>query len=105
VALEGWPALDPRGWAIVGWLAAVNTAFAFTLYNHTLKTLTAVESSVIVNLLLVMVAAMAWIFLDERLDLRQVIGLGLASAGVLAVQLAPRRRQAEPEPPPEAMPG
>jgi drug/metabolite transporter (DMT)-like permease len=105
LALEGWPALDLRGWAIIGWLAAVNTAFAFTLYNHTLRTLTAVESSVIVNLLLVMVAAMAWIFLDERLDLRQVIGLGLASAGVLAVQLAPRRRQAEPEPPPEAMPG
>jgi drug/metabolite transporter (DMT)-like permease len=68
----------------------VNTAFAFTLYNHTLKTLTAIESSVIVNLLLVMVAAMAWIYLGEALDLRQVIGLGLATAGVVLVQVASR---------------
>jgi drug/metabolite transporter (DMT)-like permease len=104
VALEGWPPLDLRGWAIVGWLAAVNTAFAFTLYNHTLKTLSAIESSVIVNLLLVMVAAMAWIFLDEALGLRQVIGLGLATAGVLIVQVVPRRPGPEP-PPSEAMPG
>jgi drug/metabolite transporter (DMT)-like permease len=88
--LEGWPELDLRGWAIVAWLAAVNTAFAFTLYNRTLRVLTAVESSVIVNLLLVMVAAMAWIFLGEALDMRQVAGLALATAGVLIVQVAPR---------------
>jgi drug/metabolite transporter (DMT)-like permease len=88
--LEGWPELDLRGWAIVAWLAAVNTAFAFTLYNRTLRVLTAVESSVIVNLLLVLVAAMAWIFLGEALDLRQIAGLALATAGVLIVQVAPR---------------
>ena len=90
VWLEGWPQLDLRGWAIVAWLAAVNTAFAFTLYNRTLRVLTAVESSVIVNLLLVMVAAMAWIFLGESLDLRQITGLALATAGVLIVQVVPR---------------
>ncbi len=96
VWLEGWPRLDLAGWLIVGWLAAVNTAFAFTLYNRTLRILTAVESSVIVNLLLVMVAAMAWIFLGETLDLRQIAGLGLATLGVLVVQVAPRweRRRA-----------
>jgi drug/metabolite transporter (DMT)-like permease len=88
--LEGWPSLDLEGWTIVGWLAAVNTAFAFTLYNRTLRVLTAVESSVIVNLLLVMVAAMAWIFLGEALDLREIAGLALATAGVLVVQVAPR---------------
>jgi drug/metabolite transporter (DMT)-like permease len=90
VALEGWPRLDLRGWLIVAWLAAVNTAFAFTLYNRTLRVLTAVESSVIVNLLLVMVAGMAWIFLGESLDARQVAGLALATLGVLVVQVGPR---------------
>jgi drug/metabolite transporter (DMT)-like permease len=90
VWLEGWPRLDLTGWLIVGWLAAVNTAFAFTLYNRTLRVLTAVESSVIVNLLLVMVAAMAWVFLGEALDLRQIGGLALATIGVLVVQVAPR---------------
>jgi drug/metabolite transporter (DMT)-like permease len=92
VWLEGWPRLDLTGWLIVGWLAAVNTAFAFTLYNRTLRILTAVESSVIVNLLLVMVAAMAWVFLGEALDLRQIAGLALATIGVLIVQVVPRLR-------------
>jgi drug/metabolite transporter (DMT)-like permease len=89
VALEGWPSLDERGGALVAWLAAVNTAFAFTLYNRALRVLTAVESSAIVNLLLVMVAAMAWVFLDETLDARQLAGLGVVVIGVLVVQLAP----------------
>jgi drug/metabolite transporter (DMT)-like permease len=93
VALEGWPALDATGWAIVVWLAAVNTAFAFTLYNRALRILTAVESSVIVNLMLVMVAAMAWLVLGEALDLRQIVGLGLATLGVIVVQVAPRVRR------------
>ncbi|HEX2193580.1 MAG TPA: DMT family transporter [Candidatus Limnocylindria bacterium] len=92
VWLEGWPELDLRGWAIVGWLAVVNTALAFSLYNRALRVLTAVESSVIVNLMLVMVAAMAWIFLGEALDPRQIVGLALATAGVLIVQVAPRWR-------------
>ena len=88
--LEGWPPLDIRGWAIVAWLAAVNTAFAFTLFNHTLRVLTAVESSVILNLMLVMIAVMAWLILGESLEGRQVAGLLLASTGVLLVQVLPR---------------
>ncbi|HSL97131.1 MAG TPA: DMT family transporter [Candidatus Deferrimicrobiaceae bacterium] len=92
IALEGWPTLDERGWAIVAWLAAVNTAFAFTLYNRALRVLTAVESSTIINLLLVMVAIMAWVFLGEALDIRQVIGLAIVTVGVLFVQLAPLLR-------------
>jgi drug/metabolite transporter (DMT)-like permease len=89
VVLEGWPALDLRGWLIVAWLAVLNTAFAFTLYNHALRTVTAVESSVIVNLLLVMVAGLAWVFLGEGLDVRQIAGLALVTTGTIAVQVAP----------------
>jgi drug/metabolite transporter (DMT)-like permease len=92
LALEGWPPLDLRGWAIVAWLAAVNTAFAFTLFNHTLRVLTAVESSVILNTMLIMVAVMAWVILGESLEGRQVAGLLLASAGVMVVQVVPRLR-------------
>jgi drug/metabolite transporter (DMT)-like permease len=104
VALEGWPVLDERGWAIVAWLAVVNTAFAFTLYNRALQVLTAVESSTIVNLLLVMVAAMAWIFLGETLDARQVLGLAVVTVGVLIVQLAPLLPRQARRPPPAAPP-
>ncbi|HUG46823.1 MAG TPA: DMT family transporter, partial [Candidatus Limnocylindria bacterium] len=45
--LEGLPPLTGEAWLIIGWLAVVNTALAFTLWNQSLRTLTAVESSVI----------------------------------------------------------
>ena len=94
VALEGWPALGPTGWLIVGWLAIVNTAFAFTLWNHTLRTLTAVESSVVNNTMTIQIAVLAIVFLGERLGPMQLLGLVLAAAGAAVVQLAPilRRR-------------
>ncbi len=87
--LEGWPALDARAWAIIAWLAAVNTAFAFTVWNHTLRTLTAVESSVVNNTMTIQIAILAVIFLGERLALAQVAGLVLAATGAAVVQLAP----------------
>ncbi len=89
VALEGWPALNLEGWLIVAWLAAVNTAFAFTIWNHTLRTLTAVESSVVNNTMTIQIAILAVVFLGERLGAAQVAGLLCASAGALVVQVAP----------------
>jgi len=92
VALEGWPALDLTGWLIVVWLAVVNTAFAFTLWNHTLRTLTAVESSVVNNTMTIQIAILAIVFLGERLGALQLAGLVLAAAGAAVVQLAPALR-------------
>jgi len=89
VALEGWPRPDLAGWLIVGWLAVVNTAFAFTLWNHTLRTLTAVESSVVNNTMTVQIAVLAVVFLSERLEPIQLVGLLLAATGAAVVQLAP----------------
>lgn len=97
LAVEGVPSLDLRGWAVVGWLAVVNTALAFSLWNHTLRTLTAVESSVLNNTMTIQVAILAVVFLGERLGGGQVVGLGCAALGALVVQLAPRLvRRREP---------
>ena len=87
VAIEGLPAVRASDWLIIGWLAVVNTAFAFTLWNHTLRSLTAVESSVMNNTMLIQIAVLAWLFLGETLDLRQIVGLAVAFAGIVAVQL------------------
>jgi drug/metabolite transporter (DMT)-like permease len=94
--VEGVPSLDLRGWAIIAWLGVVNTAFAFTLWNHTLRALTAVESSVINNTMLIQIAILAVIFLGERLGPLQIAGLACAALGALTVQLVPvlRRRTA-----------
>jgi drug/metabolite transporter (DMT)-like permease len=84
---QGWGKLDLSNWLIIMWLAIVNTAFAFTLWNRTLQTLTAVESSIINNTMLPQIAILAWIFLDEQVGIRQIIGLCLVVAGTLIVQI------------------
>jgi drug/metabolite transporter (DMT)-like permease len=65
----------------------VNTAFAFTLWNHTLRTLPAMESSVINGTMLIQIALLAWLFLGEDLTSQEWIGVILAGLGVLLVQL------------------
>lgn len=87
LAVEGLPELDSRSWTIVAWLAVVNTAFAFTLWNHTLRRLTANESSVINNTMLIQVSILAWVFLGEALSGRQIAAVAVAALGALMVQL------------------
>jgi drug/metabolite transporter (DMT)-like permease len=87
VLAQGLPRLNPVHWAIVGWLAVVNTAFAFTLWNHTLRTLSAMESTIINSTMLVQIAVLAWLFLGEQLTWQEVIGMALAALGALIVQL------------------
>lgn len=94
--VETPPVLSLRSWAIVGWLAVVNTAFAFTLWNHTLRTLSAMESSVINNTMLVQISLLAWLFLGETLTVLQIAALGVAALGALLVQLRGRRKAAVP---------
>jgi len=89
LAVETPPRLGPAAWAIVGWLAVVNTALAFTLWNHTLRTLTAAQSSVLNNTMVVQIAILAWVFLGERFSLVQGVGLALVGVGALTVQLRP----------------
>jgi drug/metabolite transporter (DMT)-like permease len=86
-ATQGFGELGTQQWAIIAWLAVVNTAVAFTLWNRTQRTLTAVESSVINNTMLPQIAILAWVFLDEPLSLKQIAGLVLVGMGTLIVQL------------------
>jgi drug/metabolite transporter (DMT)-like permease len=92
----GLPALTPGGWAIVAWLALVNTAFAFTLWNHTLRTLSAGESAMINSTMLVQIGLLAWLFLDETISWQKGLGMGCALLGVILVQI---RRPAVARPP------
>lgn len=84
---EGMPSLDLQTWAIIAWLAVINTAFAFTLWNHTLRTLTAMESSIINGTMLIWIPIFAVIFLGETITARELLGLIAAGLGTLIVQL------------------
>jgi drug/metabolite transporter (DMT)-like permease len=95
VLTQGMPRLTLMNWLIIIWLAVVNSAFAFTLWNRTLRTLTAMQSSVINNTMLFQIAILAWIILNERLTWREGIALALAAIGVATVQVRRRRARLE----------
>jgi drug/metabolite transporter (DMT)-like permease len=101
---QGMPAMDPTSWGIVVWLAVVNTAFAFTLWNRTLQRLSALESSVVNTTMLVQIAILAALFLGEALTPVQVLGLLVATLGTLVVQLRLPDRPYRRRPTPGAQP-
>jgi O-acetylserine/cysteine efflux transporter len=80
---EDMPTLSSSNWVALIWLAVVNTAFAFTIWSKTQQILTAVESSIINNTMLIQIAIMAWMFLQEQLNLQDVFGLALVALGAL----------------------
>jgi len=82
LAIEGPPTITARAAFVIVWLGTVNTAFAFTLWNHTLQHLSATESSAVNNTMLVQIAILAWIFLGEAPGVIQIAGIVLVSFGV-----------------------
>jgi len=86
VAWQGLPPISALGWAIIVWMAVVNGALAFTLWNRALRTLPAAEASIINNTMLIQIAALAWLFLGEQPGPRGLLGLALAALGALLVQ-------------------
>ena len=84
---QGLPAITAKGWAIIIWLAIVNTALAFTLWNYTLRTLSATESSIINGTMMIWIPILAVVFLGETVRTKELVGLIAAALGTLVVQL------------------
>jgi drug/metabolite transporter (DMT)-like permease len=89
LVFQGLPPVSPLGWATIVWLAVVNTAIAFFLWNKTLQILSAVESSIINNTMLIQIAVLAWVFLGEQITVYGIVGLAFAAVGVVLVNLKP----------------
>ncbi len=92
VGLEGIPDVSTKGWAIIAWLAVVNTALAFTLWNLSLQRLTAIESASLNNTMLIQIALLAWLFLSEAPGAWGLVGIAFVSGGVYLVQATDRSR-------------
>jgi drug/metabolite transporter (DMT)-like permease len=86
--LEGLPRVSGRAWLIIGWLAVVNTAVAFTLWNLSLRRLSAVESAGINNTMLIQIALLAWLFLAEAPGWIGLVAIGIISLGVFLTQVS-----------------
>jgi drug/metabolite transporter (DMT)-like permease len=87
ILVQGLPRIGLKGWTIIVYLALVNTAIAFTLWNYTLRTLSATESSVINGTMLIWVPILAVVFLNERIAIQEITGLVVAGIGIFIVQL------------------
>ncbi len=87
IIMSGFPVVSFKVWIIIIWLAIINTALAFTLWNQTLRTLTALESSIIDGTRLIQIAILTWYFLGENITFQEGLGMIIAAIGVVLVQI------------------
>jgi drug/metabolite transporter (DMT)-like permease len=87
VVLQGLPQISIQNLLYLLWLAVINTALAFTIWNFTLQKLSAMESSIINGTMLIQIAILAWIFLGEAITLQEGLGMLIAANGAVMVQL------------------
>ena len=96
VVFQGVPAISARSWGVLLFLGLSNSAFAFLLWNHTLRVLTAMESNIINNTMLIQIAVLAWIFLGEKQSWLGILGLVLAGIGTFLVSIKPKVKETLP---------
>lgn len=97
IVLEGMPEFSLAGGAIVIWLAGINTALAYILYNYSLKVLTALELNILLNLMPLETALMAWLVLNDKLTLAHFVGMITVILGVVVVQWKTRGQEEKVE--------
>lgn len=91
ITFQGLPTISFENFLYLLWLALINTALAFTIWNFTLRTLSAMESSIINGTMLIQIAVLAWIFLGEAITLQEGMGMLIATLGALLVQVRKRK--------------
>ena len=84
--VEGWPVFSWKAGLIVAWLAIINTALGYILYNHSLQELTALEMNMVMSLSPLFTALLGWFMLGEGLSPVQFAGMLVMIAGVILVQ-------------------
>jgi len=91
-ALTGqYAQLTTNGVIIIVWLATANTALAFFLWNWSLKAIPPYELTVFQDLMLVEIAILAFVFLQETITTLMIGGMALVLVGVLIVQVKARK--------------
>lgn len=93
IAFQGLPPISGRSWGVLLFLGISNSAFAFVVWNRSLRVLSAMESNIINNTMLIQIAILAWIFLGEKQSWLGIVGLVLAGLGTVLVNLKPKDKQ------------
>ena len=97
LAVEPAPVFNWVNILVILWLGVVNTAFAFYLWNVSLQHLSAMESSIINNTMMIQIAVLSWIFLQERLSGLEIGGLLVAAVGIFLANIRKQAITDEPE--------
>ncbi len=86
-AWEVIPNISPLLWVILIYLAMINTALAFVMWNTSLQQLTAFEANIINNTMLVQIAILSWVFLGDIITWKMAAGMVLVMGGAVLVNL------------------
>lgn len=97
ITFQGLPSISFTNILFLFWLSIVNTAFAFTIWNLTLRNLTAMESSIINGTMLIQIALLAWLFLGESITINEGIGMFIAFLGAVIVQIRRKKLISVPD--------
>jgi drug/metabolite transporter (DMT)-like permease len=87
--------ISTTSWVSILWLAVVNTALAFTLWNRAMRELRAIDTTLINSTMMPQIVLLSILFLGEYPDLMNWIGLILLAIGITAVQILQVRRKGE----------
>lgn len=91
--LEGFQPISSKGWLIIIWLSTINTAFAFYVWNHILKSIPAYRLSILQNTMLVQIGLLSVFFLDEVITVNMILGILLVLSGVILVQMKTKSKK------------
>lgn len=94
---EGVPSISLTAVGYILWLSIINTALAFTLWNHAMQRLKAVEISIINNTMLFQITILAVLFLNEEPTTLEWIGLAIVAISGLLLPLFESKKKKEKE--------
>ena len=85
--VDGVQIVPLRVWALVVYMAVVNAALAFVLWNWTYTHLQSFEAALISSTMLVEVAILQWLIMGRTFGGFEILGMGLVMVAVILVQL------------------
>ena len=93
IARTQWGEVSPAGWAGLAYSSLVALVFGYVAWSRGVMEIGSTRTAIYVNLIPVVAALTAWVWLDERLGPRQMLGGAAVIAGILLT----RRLQSGPD--------
>jgi drug/metabolite transporter (DMT)-like permease len=85
--IEGWPIVSVNLIILVVLLGSFNTALAYLLWNYALRHIGSFEATMLQNTMLIQIAILSVLFLDQTVFLNMIFGILLVLIGVFLVQI------------------